>query len=595
MSKGEYKIIWKEGSFFEKGHWRIVPKNSDGNGAIIAMIVIIVLLIVIGSIFLMSIPVWSALLGFQMIREKRFIAGIIAIVGLVYFHIDMSNGWISSLLFHGWTSSDSEMTNGILGFSSCNYFLIANYIGAGLGSGFIADAILINRYGRKFDDGRVTLPQVGIYLIPITLGIIIASIIDLSPLKESTSNISSSENEQNKINNKELSNDEYEQLKTENDNEFIIFDNKTKSAKVILKDKKLFVNTENDWVILENDENLENVENFHKYEFLKYFDEINSYLFEIQYYEGIGYLIISQKTGAMLEIPGQIKVSPDKKRFITYDNIIDNVYAQNTYQIFFIKEGNYVKEFESKSGGASDANWIDDLHLIVKRKEEDGSVTIIKVGVGAKDWGEYFLDKDELETNGVESINSKTVNGTSPPLKDIDGNNYSTIVINGKTWMNENLKTRKFNDGKIIPIISNADKFTHYELPAIYGNVNNDDFNKYGLYYNWYSVNTNRVCPMGWRIPTHNEIVELIKHYGGETLSLNNLESLGFSIQYDGFIGGPGGNYSRTDNYGIWWTSTDYNKSEYVAYAFDISKDIKISTTLTSKSQGFCLRCIKDN
>jgi hypothetical protein len=201
MGKSEYKIIWKEGSFFEKGHWRIVRKDSDGGGAIVAIIVIILLVIFIGSVFLMSLPVWGALLGFQMIREKRFIAGIIAFVGLIYFHIDMSNGWISSLLFHGWTDNEGEFTSGLLGFSSYRYFLIADYLGAGLGLGFIADAILITQYGKKFDDGRVTLPQVGIYIIPMVLNIIIASLISLHQLNGKVNIIENEEiiNKENKI------------------------------------------------------------------------------------------------------------------------------------------------------------------------------------------------------------------------------------------------------------------------------------------------------------------------------------------------------------------------------------------------------------
>ena len=124
----EFKLIWKKGSFFEEGHWRVVPKDS-GESQLFGFILYIILLVFILCILLLGLGFWAALLSFQMNKNKKFIAGIISFIGLVYFYVDMSNGWLSKIVFHGDIDSLGEFSDGIFGFNSYRYFLIANYLG----------------------------------------------------------------------------------------------------------------------------------------------------------------------------------------------------------------------------------------------------------------------------------------------------------------------------------------------------------------------------------------------------------------------------------------------------------------------------------
>jgi hypothetical protein len=167
--KNEYDLIWKEGSWFEKGHWKLVPKGNDSGSIILAFFIAFMFMIIIGSILIMTIPVWACVVGFQMTREKRYIAGVIVILGLLYFHLDMSNHWISSLLFHGWTNDEGEFTKGIFGFNSSYLFLKVNYAATTLGLGYILDGILIGKYGTKYHDGKVTKHQILAYFLPVLL------------------------------------------------------------------------------------------------------------------------------------------------------------------------------------------------------------------------------------------------------------------------------------------------------------------------------------------------------------------------------------------------------------------------------------------
>lgn len=111
-------------------------------------------------------------------------------------------------------------------------------------------------------------------------------------------------------------------------------------------------------------------------------------------------------------------------------------------------------------------------------------------------------------------------------IKDIEGNVYKTIQIGTQTWMAENLRTKKYNDGSSIVIIpANASKLDepgccYYDSDNLY----NDD---YGVLYNGYALNrkTNgnkSVCPVGWHIPSTDEWHTLIKYLCDGELNMAN-------------------------------------------------------------------------
>lgn len=102
-------------------------------------------------------------------------------------------------------------------------------------------------------------------------------------------------------------------------------------------------------------------------------------------------------------------------------------------------------------------------------------------------------------------INAQTVT-------DIDGNIYRTVTIGTQTWMAQNLKVTKYNDGTPIPLVTDGNVWATPLTPG-YCWYNNDESafrDLYGALYNWYVLDSaisegRNVCPAGWHLPGNSE------------------------------------------------------------------------------------------
>jgi len=216
-------------------------------------------------------------------------------------------------------------------------------------------------------------------------------------------------------------------------------------------------------------------------------------------------------------------------------------------------------------------------------------------------------------TNSVGTAYSGNVTfKTLPTLPaDADGNTYTFVTIGTQTWFAENLKTTKYNDGTPIPLVTDNTVWTNLTTPGYcwYSNDAVTNKNTYGALYNWYTVNTGKLCPIGWHVPTDAEWTTLTTYLGGPTIAGGKLKETGIShwnspnsgaTNSSSFTALPSGYrlwpYGYFQDIGLgsnWWSATDYVTSHaYFWYLkFNSSNFIRTGGT---KQFGLSIRCLKN-
>ena len=203
-------------------------------------------------------------------------------------------------------------------------------------------------------------------------------------------------------------------------------------------------------------------------------------------------------------------------------------------------------------------------------------------------------------------------NLTYGTVTDIDGNKYKTIQIGTKVWMAENLKVTKLNDGTAISFESSNNSWMTKVNP-LYCWYNNDIENKntYGALYNRHTVNTGKLCPIGWHVSTDSNWSTLTNNTGGDNNAAIKLKEAGNghwsgassnSTNSSGFTALPGGiryengAFSGLKDNGTWWCTNpeNYAFSSWYRQMFYNANDIQKYGLNFSPQLGLSVRCVKD-
>jgi len=190
-------------------------------------------------------------------------------------------------------------------------------------------------------------------------------------------------------------------------------------------------------------------------------------------------------------------------------------------------------------------------------------------------------------------------------ITDVDGNVYPTVKIGSQIWMQKNLATTKYNDGTPIPFVGawalgGASPWFESDFYCWY---NADVSNKaiYGALYDWYCINTGKLCPKGWHVPSDSEWTTLISYLGGENSAGDKMKFTagwandGNGSNSSGFCALPGGGSSNngagigTGVMGWWWSSSSQHQLWYLTYE---SGNAFPSSNLPA--YALSVRCLKD-
>jgi uncharacterized protein (TIGR02145 family) len=197
--------------------------------------------------------------------------------------------------------------------------------------------------------------------------------------------------------------------------------------------------------------------------------------------------------------------------------------------------------------------------------------------------------------NSPNSSNTKTID---------------SVKIGSQVWMVKNLDVDHYQNGDIIPQVSDSTQWANLLTGAWCYYNNSDSLGLiYGKLYNWYAVNDPRgLAPIGWHVASDSEWTVLITYLGGDKVAGGNLKEMDTvhwlspntgATNSSGFTALPGGYRYNTATFynirylGYWWSTTESDTLN--ALTRNIDYDVsKIGLLTINKGNGFSVRCISN-
>ncbi len=257
----------------------------------------------------------------------------------------------------------------------------------------------------------------------------------------------------------------------------------------------------------------------------------------------------------------------------------------------------------------------------------------------------YVKKSDGIPVYGNQltftTLHDLFINGT--PVT-VDGTSYNTLVINGKTWMKQNLNATTYSDGSPIQVATDVAELGSLKVGA-YCDYAFDSANGpiYGKLYNWYAVagiwnvasltiptSRKKLAPVGWHVSTDADWDSLATGLGGENVVGKKLKdnsatstwdvSTNYGTNDSGFSALPGGlfyyhyelipaspgppptlpifldKFVWKGKAAYWWTSSEVGTTAPdLVWVRDVNcTSDELVKSSAVKNRALSIRCVKD-
>ncbi|MDG2311122.1 MAG: FISUMP domain-containing protein, partial [Flavobacteriales bacterium] len=230
------------------------------------------------------------------------------------------------------------------------------------------------------------------------------------------------------------------------------------------------------------------------------------------------------------------------------------------------------------------------------------------------DWYVY-----EISTDTTFSYTCAPYFGDCGDLVSHDGYDYSTVLIGDQCWFSENCRYLPV----VSPSSSSSTTAPYYYVYGYEGSTvseakSTENYETYGVLYNWPAVMTEGICPSGWHVPSDEEwqtmeislgmseseasssswrgspVGDYIKSTSGWN---DNNGNSGNGSNSSGFDGRPGGwtfsaGFFNLGDDAYWWSSPASDTSS--TWIRELNHSDNVSRDILSSYFGFSARCVID-
>jgi uncharacterized protein (TIGR02145 family) len=223
-----------------------------------------------------------------------------------------------------------------------------------------------------------------------------------------------------------------------------------------------------------------------------------------------------------------------------------------------------------------------------------------------------------------------TACGSVTSVLDRESNTYATVSIGTQCWMASNLMVTTYNDGTNIPLDAsggtqgNGSGQTWLSQTTgartLYGH-DNTNLSVNGYLYNGHDVvDSRKICPTGWHVPTNSDWNKLVKAIDpaadttlyGESLIAGGMmkstslwnspntcgnNSSGFAALPSGQRNASGVFYGQGSYTAFWSTTIDYAANSFGGYLFVRELEYnssEVDMDYADYEKGHPIRCVKD-